>query len=528
MAQGHDAVVVGAGPNGLVAANVLADAGWSVVVLEATEHAGGAVRSAPDTPAPGFTADLFSAFYPLAVASPPLLALRLEEHGLRWSHAPAVLAHLLDDGRAALLSRDVTETAASVDSFHAGDGASWIRWVEQWREVREPLLEAVLRPFPPVRAGLSLARRLGAHRLLRLARLATLPVRRFAEEEFGGDGAALLLAGNALHTDLSPEAAGSTMYGLLLAMLGQEHGFPVPVGGSGRLADALVARLRSRGGVLRCSAPVRSVLLGGSQVEGVVLGSGEPVRARRAVLADVPAPYLYRSLVGTERLSSRLRHDLARFQWDSSTVKLNWATSQPIPWRAAEAGRAGTVHLGGSLDDLTQFSCDLATRSVPRRPFVLLGQMTTADGSRSPAGTEAAWAYAHLPHGTHAPATVEAYARTIEDEVERNAPGFRDTVIARLVQGPAELESDDPALERGALNGGTAGLHQQLVFRPTPGLGRPDTPFPGLLLAGAAAHPGGGVHGAAGANAAHVALLRARLGARVYDSTLGAAQRLLS
>ena len=250
-----DAVVVGAGPNGLVAANLLADAGWSVVVLEATEHPGGAVRSAADHPAPGFTADLFSAFYPLAAASPvrarhaaggarPALGARAQRCW-RTSSTTAVRV---------LLSRDLDETAASVDEFAPGDGDAWRRWVERWREVERPVLDALLHPFPPVRPALSMARRLGAARALRLARTAVLPARRFVGEEFRGEGAALLVAGNAMHTDLAPEAAGSALYGLLLAMLGQEHGFPVPQGGSGRLTDALVARLQARGGVLRCPA----------------------------------------------------------------------------------------------------------------------------------------------------------------------------------------------------------------------------------------------------------------------------------
>jgi phytoene dehydrogenase-like protein len=527
--ESFDAVVVGAGPNGLVGANLLADAGWSVLVLEAAEHPGGAVRSASDHPAPGYTADLFSAFYPLAAASPVVRGMRLEDHGLRWVHAPAVLAHAMDDGRAVVLSRDLDETAASVEEFGAGDGQAWRRWVALWQEIEQPALDALLHPFPPVRPALSMARRLGAARALRLARTAVLPARRFAREEFRGEGAALLIAGNAMHTDLTPESAGSAVFGLLLAMLGQRHGFPVPEGGSGALTDALVSRLRDRGGVIRCSAPVTSVVLGASVVEGVELASGDRIRARRAVLADVPAPHLYQSMVGTAAVSPRLRDDLDRFDWDNATVKLNWATSDPIPWRSADVGRAGTVHLGGGFDDLSRCGADLATGTVPARPFVLLGQMTTTDPTRSPAGTEAVWAYAHLPRGAgSSPEAVDDFVRRIEDEVERHAPGFRDTVVARSVQSSADLEAADPSLDGGSLNGGTAAIHQQLVFRPTPGLGRPDTPFPGLFLASASAHPGGGVHGACGANAARAALLRSRIGARVYDGSVGAAQRMLS
>ena len=523
-----DAVVVGAGPNGLVAANLLADAGWSVVVLEATEHPGGAVRSADDYPAPGFTADLFSAFYPLAAASPVVQAMRLEEHGLRWVHAPTVLAHVLDDGRGVLLSRDLDETAASVDEFAPGDGDAWRRWVERWREVERPVLDALLHPFPPVRPALSMARRLGVARALRLARTSVLPARRFVAEEFRGEGAALLVAGNAMHTDLAPEAAGSAL--VRPAARDARAGARLP-GAAGRVRPA---DRRSR---LPAAGPRRSAALLGTGDVGRArrvrrrgrrarvrrAGPGPPRSARRRTRA-APLP-----LDGRHRPPPpRLRHDLDRFQWDSATVKVNWAVSGPIPWRSEAARRAGTVHLGGGLDDLTRCGADLATGTVPERPFVLFGQMTTTDPTRSPAGTESAWAYAHLPRDIGTPEVVADFVRRIEDEVERQAPGFRDVVLARTVQSSADLEDADPSLDGGALNGGTAALHQQLVFRPTPGLGRPDTPFPGLFLAGSSAHPGGGVHGACGANAARAALLRGRVGARLYDASVGAAQRFLS
>lgn len=527
MRRSYDAVVVGAGPNGLVAANRLLDAGWSVLVLEATPAPGGAVRSAVDHPAPGFTADLFSAFYPLAAASPVLTGMALHEHGLQWVHAPLVLGHALDDGRAVVLSRDLDRTADSVEEFAAGDGQVWRRWVAAWREVEEPVLAALLGPFPPVRPAVTLLRRLGLPRLLRSVRLGVLPWRGFLREEVRGEGAGLLVAGNAMHTDLGPDSAAGAVYGLLLAMLGQTRGFPVPRGGSGRLTDALVSRLRTNGGELRCGSPVVSVLLDDAGAAGVRLTSGEQLAARY-VLADVPAPHLYRSLVGQSRLPAQLRRDLDRFTWDSGTVKVNWAAAGRLPWRHPDLAGAGTVHLGGGLDDLAQVGADLGVRRVPRRPFVLLGQMTTTDHTRSPAGTESVWAYAHLPHGEDRPEVVAAFADRIEAEVERAAPGFRDLVLARSVQGPGRLAEADPALDGGAVGGGTSALHQQLVFRPTPGLGRPDTVIPGLFLASSSAHPGGGVHGACGSNAARAALLRARLGPRMYDGTVGRAQRRLA
>ncbi|MGZ4470197.1 MAG: phytoene desaturase family protein, partial [Nocardioidaceae bacterium] len=320
--ESADAVVIGAGPNGLVAANALADAGWDVVLLEANPEVGGAVRSAEVT-APGFCNDLFSAFYPLAAASPIIQGLDLGDHGLVWRHAPTVLSHAFDDGRAAVLSRDPAETAASVESFAAGDGDAWLRIFDQWRQLRDPLLDALFTPFPPVRAGLRIARALRTAGVLDLARLAVLPVRRLGTENFSGAGAPALLTGNAMHADVPPDAAGSGIFGWLLSMLGQDVGYPVPEGGAQRFADALAGRARARGVVIRTNARVERVELSGTRATGVLLQDGTRVHARRAVLADVDAPSLYRDLVGLDRLPSRVGRDLDRFQWDHATLKVN-------------------------------------------------------------------------------------------------------------------------------------------------------------------------------------------------------------
>jgi len=501
-----DAIVIGSGPNGLVAANALVDAGWDVLVLEAQDEIGGAVRSAEVT-APGFGTDLFSAFYPLAAASPLIRGLHLEDHGLTWVRAPDVLAHALDDGRAAVLRSRADDTAEGLDADAPGDGEAWIEMVEQWRGVRDPVLDALFAPLPPVVALTRLLRRTRVAGALDLARLAVLPVRRLAAERFHGEGPGLLLTGNAMHADIPPDSAGSGLFGWLLTMLGQDVGFPVPKGGAGMLAGALAARLTAGGGAVETGARVDEVLVAGRRAVGVRTADGRLVRARRAVLADVSAPALYRDLLAPEHVPPSLRRRLETFQWDHAAFKVNWALRRPIPWTAEGAKGAGTVHLGVGPTGLVDAAADLSAGRVPLRPFLLLGQMTTADPTRSPAGTESVWAYTHVPRGRDwTESRVEAQVERMEDAVERVAPGFRDAVLARHVQSPLDLEASNANLVGGSVNGGTAGLHQQLVFRPVPGLGRPETPIDGLFLASASAHPGGGVHGACGWNAARAAL----------------------
>ncbi|MDT0425529.1 phytoene desaturase family protein [Streptomyces evansiae] len=513
-----DAVVIGAGPNGLVAANVLADAGWSVEVLEANPEPGGAVRSDRGVD-PAFVSDLGSSFYPLAAASPALAGLGLERYGLRWSHAPRVLAHPFPDGSCAVLERRPEDTAAALEAAAPGDGEAWLGLYRTWERVGPGLIGALFTPFPPVREGLRLARLVRAGGGLRLARSLVQPVRRLGEEEFRGAAGRVLLAGNALHADLAPEAAGSGGYGWLMSMLGQTYGFPVPVGGAGALTAALVRRLEERGGTVRCGERVTRVLVRGGRAAGVRTAGGETVPAGRAVLADVSAPALYGELVDAGDLPGRVHADLATFQWDFATFKVDWALNGPVPWTAGDAaGGAGTVHLADGVDGLTRFAAQLAMGRVPDHPFLLFGQMTTADPSRSPAGTQAAWAYTHVPHtvrgdagdagldGRWTPGQGEEMADRIEREVERWAPGFRARVRARRVLAPPTLQALDANLKGGAINGGTAALHQELFFRPLPGSGRPETPVKGLYLASASAHPGGGVHGAPGANAARAAV----------------------
>jgi phytoene dehydrogenase-like protein len=427
------------------------------------------------------------------------------------------------DAPAAVLSRDLDGTAASLDAFSAGDGDAWRALYEIFDRVGTELIATLLGPFPPVRAGIPLALKLGPRGALDFGRLALVPVRRLVEEAFRGVGGPLLLTGAALHADVSPEGAGSGLLGWLMVSLGQRFGFPVPEGGAQRLTDALVARLEAGGGRVVCGAPVNKVTIEGRRATGVVTSGGTRIAVRRAVLADTDVVALYRHLVGDGHVPARLLRDLDRFHRGFGTVKLDWALSGPIPWRDPTIASGGTVHIADSIDELTMTSAQLATAHVPRNPFVLLGQMTTADPTRSPAGTESAWAYAHVPAAVRGDAGEDgiegrwdereacAFARRMEQRIEVHAPDFADRVIARHIFTPTSFEEADANLVRGDIGGGTAQLHQQLVLRPSPGLARPETPIRGLYLASASAHPGGGVHGACGANAARAALAHHRL-----------------
>jgi phytoene dehydrogenase-like protein len=511
-----DAVVIGSGPNGLVAANVMADAGWDVTVLEAEREPGGAVRTGELT-RPGYRHDLFSAFYPLAAASPVVQGLHLEEHGLRWRRAPYALAHPTPDGRCAVIGADIETTAASLDAYAPGDGAGWSQLLAPWDRAGTQIVAALMAPFPPLRAGAGLAGRLRVRGLLDMARLAVIPARRLAEEHFAGEGGGLLLAGNGLHTDLSPDSAGSGIFGWLLCSLAQQVGFPVPEGGAGALTAALVRRLEAGGGQVRCGSRVTRVIVRDGRAVGVRTVAGDEIGAARAVVADVAAPQLYQTLLADVPAPPRLTRDLGRFQWDAGTVKVDWALSAPVPWSATPARQAGTVHIADSVSELSRWANDLANKTLPAKPFLLFGQQSMTDPTRQPAGAETAWAYTHVPRQIEHDAggevsgrwdrdDEEAMVERVERRVEELAPGFRARIVGRHVFTPATLPLADANLDGGAINGGTSQLHQQLFFRPTPGTGRPATFVDSLFLASASAHPGGGVHGACGSNAAHAAL----------------------
>ncbi|TDD46048.1 NAD(P)/FAD-dependent oxidoreductase [Kribbella antibiotica] len=511
-----DAVVVGAGPNGLVAANLLIDAGWDVTLLEANDAVGGAVRSSTDVD-PAFVHDTFSSFYPLAAVSPTIRKLNLSDYGLEWSNAPSPVGNPLSTGGWALVHPEPADTAAALDALQPGDGQAWLDLYGDWERVGPAVLDALLSPFPPVRAGIGVLRELLGARGLKRLQLLLGPTQWVGNRRFTGEAAKMLMATNSQHADIAPTAPGSGLMGWLLVMIAQQHGYPVPRGGAGKLSQALADRFAARGGTVVCQARVDRIVIRDGRAVAVRTVDGTEYAAGRAVLADVSAPALYRELIPREDLPGHVQQRLRAFRWDPGTIKVDWALNSPIPWQVQPELAPGTVHLADSVADLRRWSKQLTAGQIPDRPFLLMGHMTTADPSRSPAGTESAWAYTHVPQQTRGDAggqltgrwddaEAEVMADRMQARVEQFAPGFTEQITARRILSPVELERRNANLVGGAVNGGTSGLRQELFLRPMPGLGRAETAIKSLYLASASAHPGGGVHGACGSNAARAAL----------------------
>jgi phytoene dehydrogenase-like protein len=466
-----DAIVVGSGPNGLAAAITLADAGRSVLVLEAAQTVGGGCRSAELT-LPGFVHDVCSAVHPLVAGSPFFRSLPLADLGVELVHPPAPLAHPLPDGTAVVLERSVAATAAGLGP----DAAAYRRLAGPLVRDAEALLDGVLGPpLRPPRHPLPLAR-LARHGL----RSAVALGRRFE-----GERARALLAGMAGHSFQPLDAPLTAGFGLVLMVLGHAVGWPVVRGGSGRLADGLATHLRALGGEILTGRRVTSL---------------DELPAARTVLLDV-TPRQAVAIAGA-RLPAPYRRRLDRYRYGPGAFKVDWALAGPIPWRSADCARAATVHVGGTMAEIAAAERAVAAGEHPERPFVLLAQQTLADPARAPAGRHTAWAYCHVPSGSPVDMT-----ERIERQVERFAPGFRDLILARASRGPARLERENPNHVGGDISGGVQDLRQTLA-RP---VARPDpyaTPLDGVYLCSSSTPPGGGVHGMCGHLAARSALRR--------------------
>lgn len=465
-----DAVVIGAGPNGLAAAITLARAGCTVLVLEAAGTVGGGTRSAELT-RPGFIHDICSAIHPLGLGSPFFQGLPLAQYGLDWIQPPAPLAHPLDDGSAVVLERSIAATAGTLGR----DGPAYTRLMGPLAADWDRLAADLLGPLPlPPRHPLALAR-FG----LRAIRSAAGLARSWFEEE----PARALLAGMAAHSMLPLTRPVSAAFGLVLGLLGHAVGWPLPRGGAQRIADALAAYLRALGGQIETNRPVAS------------LAQLPPCRL---VLADV-TPRQLLALAG-ERLPVGYRRQLQRYRYGPGAFKVDYALDGPVPWRAAACGRAGTVHLGGELAQIAAAEQAVWQGRPPERPFVLLAQQSLFDPGRAPAGRHTLWAYCHVPPGYDGD-----MSGRIEAQIERFAPGFKERILARHTLGPAGLEAYNANYIGGDINGGLQDIRQHFA-RPALRLNPYSTPVKGLYLCSASTPPGGGVHGMCGYHAARAAL----------------------
>ncbi len=464
-----DAVVVGAGPNGLAAAIELARNGRSVELIEGSDVVGGGTRTAELT-LPGFRHDVCSAVHPLAVGSPFLSGLPLERYGLELLEPATLAAHPLDDGTAGALYRSLDATAEGLGA----DGDAYRSLVGVFAREWDRLAEVILAPPRPPSAPLLAAR---------FAVAGVLPAELVARGRFRTPAARALLAGVSAHAMRPLRAPGTTAFGLVLLALAHACGWPVARGGSQAIAVAMRAHLEALGGTVEVGRPV---------------GSLADLPPSRAVLFDV-TPRQLLDICG-EELPERYRAALARYRYGPGVFKVDYALSGPVPWTAPAARTAGTLHLGGTFEEIVASEAALARGKTSERPFVLVAQQSLVDATRAPAGSHTLWAYCHVPNGS----TVDM-AEVIESQIERFAPGFRELVLARATRGPAQLEAENPNYVGGDIGGGLATLRQTLA-RPTLRLNPYTTPNPKLLLCSSSTPPGGGVHGMCGFNAARAAL----------------------
>jgi phytoene dehydrogenase-like protein len=462
------ATIVGSGPNGLSAAIILAEAGFEVEVLEAQATYGGGARSGAIT-LPGFLHDLGSAVYPLGISSPFFSSLPLEQHGLRWIQPPVPLAHPFDDGSAVVVERDLAATARQFGSDRQTYFDLFYPFVRHWRalvaDVLRPVIHLPSRPFLVAAFGVDAVR--PAHSLI--------------TQKFRDARAQTVLAGLAAHSIMPLTYPLTTAFALILGGAAHAAGWPIPAGGAQSISDALAGVLTSLGGRISTNSPVDSL---------------DALPPRALTLCDV-TPRQFLSLAG-DRLTNPYRDSLKSYRYGPGAYKVDWALNQPIPWRAVECARAGTVHLGGSLEEITASERDAWRGEHADKPFVLLAQPSLFDPSRAPQGKHTAWAYCHVPNGS----TVSMLSR-IEAQIERFAPGFRDCVLARKVYAPGDLEAVNANLVGGDVNGGAFTV-KQFVARPT--FRQYGTPLADVYLCSSSTPPGGGVHGMCGYFAARAAL----------------------
>jgi phytoene dehydrogenase-like protein len=466
----YDAIVIGSGPNGLGAAIELARNGRKVIVYEAADEVGGGLRSGEVT-LPGFTHDHCATVHALAYASPLLMSIPLAEHGLELIQPPYPMAHPLDDGSAVILERSVKATAERLGrDAHAYEDL-FTPLVEQWSKLAPMLLAPPLGipRYPMLMANFGLK--------------ALQSARTLAERYFYGYRAKALFAGIAAHSVLPLEWRGSGAFGLVLSLSAHANGWPVAKGGSRNVAAAMASYLKSLGGRIELGHRVRSL---------------KDLPPTKVTLCDV-APQNLAQIAG-DRLPAGYANALRHYVHGPAAFKLDWALSAPVPWKNAEVAKAGTIHLGGTFDEIAEAELVPWQGKHAEKPFVLLVQPSLFDPTRAPAGKHTLWAYCHVPNGS----TIDVSDR-IEAQIERFAPGFRDVVLKRHVTTPQDFERINANMVGGDIVGGAQTLWQTF-FRPIPGRSPYKTPVKGLFICSASTPPGAGVHGMCGYHAARAAM----------------------
>lgn len=466
-----NACVIGAGPNGLAAAIVLAQSGRSVQVFEAESIPGGAVRTLELT-LPGFRHDFGAAVFPLGAGSPFFSSLPLNNYGLQWIHSPAPVAHPLDDGTAVVLEQSLQDAQRSLGE----DGRTWVDFVRPFVEQWPEFAPEVLAPIPSFPQHPLLMARFGVNALRSARSLA---------QRFRSERTRALFAGLAAHSFLSLDEPLSGAFGMLMAISAHAVGWPIARGGSQLLTDSLCNHLKELGGKLTTSSRIENL---------------KQLSDWELILCDVGPRQLLR--IANERLTESYKRVLRRFRYGPGTFKVDYALSAPIPWKAADCGRAATVHLGGTFDEIAASESAARSGRHSDRPFVLLAQPSLFDPSRAPSGKHTAWTYCHVPNGS----TVDMLAH-LGAQIERFAPGFRDCILARHVLSPADFERQDSNLVGGDIAGGITDL-RQFLFRPS--WRHYSTSAKNIYICSASTPPGGGVHGMCGYHAAKVALAESR------------------
>lgn len=496
-----DVIVIGSGPNGLVSACILARAGLDTLVVEAQQTFGGASRTAEHTLS-GFKHDLGAGFFPFGKASPAFKDLDLAGAGLEFQYAPIDSAHPALDGSCGVMGRDLERCAQLLGE----DGDAFLSWARWWAKVEDKLLPTVLFTVPPIRSALSVP----PLALVRLARVALSSGRGFASSIFQTEAARRMLPALALHTDVGPSDPLGAIVGFMLAMTATTGGFAVPRGGASAIPRALKARLKQHSGTLTCGARVRKIIVDGARAVGVELDSGDRIAASVGIIADTAAPTLYLQLLDSNVVPSTVLDKMRSFRFGFGTFKMDWALSAPVPWKHPHCREAAVVHTGEDLDDLDRFTAEVRSGQMPERPYLVIGQQSLADASRAPAGKHTLYAYSrvpgHLAEGTWDVARTDTFVARIEQRIEQLAPGFKDTILARAAFAPPDLQAMNENLLHGDLGGGTADITNQLFLRPMFPYFRYRTPVQGLYLGSSYAHPGAGVHGMCGYNAAHALL----------------------